>query len=521
MVVKSVVHRGDYRDSVVLMRVSQQLERVDGVLKASAMMATDSNKQLLRDAGLLTGEIEAAGPNDLVVAVEAADEGAAEKAVQKAREFLTEVSSVERGEVIYKTIGAAFDAVPDSNIVVISTPGEFAAREAMKALRAGKHVMLFSSDVTTEDEVKLKQFAAEKGLLVMGPDCGTAILGGVGLGFSDVVRRGPVGIVGAAGTGIQEVSSILDAVGVSHAIGTGGHDLSDAIGGITMLAGLEALEADEQTKVIVMISKPPSPKVSEKILERVKKLRKPVVVNFIGGDPNMIAKYGATSAATLEDAAAKAVALLHNKKPWDIKFTIPEERVKALVDGESGRLAPNQKYIRGLFSGGTLCAEALLILRDLIGDVYSNVALKSELKLPDVHKSKFNTCVDMGTEDFVRGVPHPMIDFRFRRERLLGEAKDPDTAVILLDLVLGIGANLDPAGELVGVIRDAKEMARKEGRHLAVVSSVTGTAGDPQGLAAQRGRLEDAGVIVMPSNAQAARMAALIATRGKVWGKLE
>ncbi|MEW6592891.1 MAG: acyl-CoA synthetase FdrA [Candidatus Hadarchaeota archaeon] len=521
MAVKSIVRRGDYRDSVVLMRVSQQLEQLDGVSKASAMMATDNNKELLKDAELLTDEIRGAGANDLVIVVDATNIELAEKAAGKAAEFLSAAPHEARGEVVYKTAGAAFDANPDSNLAIISTPGDFAAREAMKALNAGKHVMIFSSDVPIDEELKMKKIAAEKGLLVMGPDCGTAILGGIGLGFSNVVRRGPVGIVGAAGTGIQEVSSILDEVGVSHAIGTGSHDLSDTVGGITMLAGLEALEADEQTKVIVLISKPPSPKVSEKILEKIKNLKKPAVVDFIGGDPKLVEKFGGVPAITLEDAALKAMSLLRGKKPWELKFTIAEEMVKTIVDGESKKFSPTQKYIRGLFSGGTLCAESLLILRDPIGDVYSNVALKPEMKLTEIHKSKSHTCVDMGTEDFVRGVPHPMIDFRFRRERILRESKNPEVAVILLDVVLGIGANSDPAGELAGAVREAKEIAAKGGRYLSFVASVCGTNGDPQGYSAQKRKLEDAGVVVMPSNAQAVRMAALIATRGKVWGMLK
>jgi succinyl-CoA synthetase alpha subunit len=520
MVVRSVVRKGDYRDSVVLMRVSQQLEKVRGVSKGSAMMATDNNKDLLKDAGLLTDDIKSAGANDLVITVEAADEKAAELAIAEAKKALSEVAPTETGEVTYKTLNAAANAQQDSNLVLISTPGQFAAREAMRGLNAGKHLMIFSSDVPIEDEVKLKQLADERGLLVMGPDCGTAIIAGVGLGFSNVVRTGPVGVVGAAGTGIQEVSSILDEVGVSHAIGTGSHDLSEAVGGITMLNGLRALEADDQTKAIVVISKPPSPKVAQKILDTLKGFKKPVVVDFIGGHPKIVEDAGLTAAVTLEDAARKAIALLHGRTPKETRFTLSDDKVHEIVRRETGQLKPGQEYIRGLFSGGTLCAEALLIFRSLIGDVYSNVALKSELNLPDIHRSQSNTCVDMGTEEFVRGIPHPMIDFRFRRERIIKEAKDPGTAVILLDVVLGVGANIDPAGELVRAVREAKEIAKKEKRYMPFVASVCGTAGDPQGLAGQKKKLEDAGVVVMPSNAQAVRMAALIATRGKVWGKI-
>lgn len=520
MVLKCNIRKGDYRDSVVLMRVSTELESKAGVRKASVMMGTDNNKELLKDAGLYMEEMEKAGPNDLIIVVDAESEDAAQKAISEAEQILEAEAEAEVKEVTYKTLKAAIENIPDANLVLISTPGEFAAREAMRALRAGKHVMVFSSDVPIEEEVRLKKYAQERGLLVMGPDCGTAIIGGIGLGFSNVVRQGPVGIVGAAGTGIQEVSSILDEVGITHAIGTGSHDLSDEVGGITMLTGLRALQEDPNTKVIVLISKPPSPKVAEKVLQVAKECGKPVVVNFIGGDPKLVEQAGLVPAITLEDAARKAIAILRNEKPSETKFTLPEEKVRKLVETESRRLKPEQKYIRGLFSGGTLCAEALLLLRDLIGDVYSNVALEPRLKLKSGRESRAHTCVDMGTEEFVRGVPHPMIDFRFRRERILKEARDPEVAVILLDVVLGIGANLDPAGELVGAIKEAKQIAEKEGRYLSVVASVCGTEGDPQRLSRQREKLEEAGVVVMPSNAQAVRMAALIATRGGVWDKL-
>lgn len=520
MAVKCLLRRGDYRDSVVLMKVSQELETKPGVRRASAMMGTGSNKELLKDAGLFTEEILRAGPNDLVIVVDAESDAAAMRAISEAVELLEAEAKAEAKEVTFKTLKAAVESTQDANFVLISTPGEFAAREAARALKAGKHVMVFSSDVPIEDEIKLKKLADERGLLLMGPDCGTAIISGVGLGFSNVVRRGPVGIVGAAGTGIQEVSSLLDEVGISHAIGTGSHDLSDAVGGITMLAGLQALKDDEGTKVLILISKPPSPKVAEKVLEAAKKCGKPVIVDFIGGDPEVVMKAGLIPALTLEDAARKAIALVRGEKPKEVKFTLPESEVKALVEREVRKLKPEQKYIRGLFSGGTLCAEALLILRNLVGDVHSNVALEPRLKLESGRESRGHTCVDMGTEEFVRGIPHPMIDLRFRRERIIREAKDPEVAVILLDVVLGLGANPDPAGELSSAIEEARKLAESEGRYLPVVASVCGTEGDSQRLSLQEKKLRDAGVLVLPSNAQAVRAAALIATRCGVWDKL-
>lgn len=520
MVVKSLVMKGDYRDSVVLMRISKQLETQKGVSKGSAMMATDNNKGLLKEAGLLTDEINAAGFNDLVIVVDAADGMTADQAMEAAKKALGEVAPVEIGEVHYKTVGAAIESTPDSNFVLISTPGQFAAREATRALKAGKHVMMFSSDVPIDDEVALKKMAKGRGLLVMGPDCGTAIIGGVGLGFSNVVRKGPIGVVGAAGTGIQEVTSILDEEGITHAIGTGSHDLSEAVGGVTMLMGLETLEADENTKAIVVISKPPSPKVARKMLDFLKGSKKPVVVDFIGGDPKVVEDAGLIPAVTLEDAAMKAIASLKGQSLKETKFTVSEKKIREIVQRETEGMASKQKFIRGLFSGGTLCSESQLLFRNLVGDVYSNVPLKPELKLQDIHKSKLHTCVDMGTEEFVRGVPHPMIDFRFRKERIIREAKDPETAVVLLDVVLGIGANIDPASELAGAVKKAKEIVKKDGRYLPFVASVCGTVGDPQPKPEQQRKLEAAGVVVLPSNAQAVRMAALIATKGEVWDKL-
>jgi FdrA protein len=520
VVVRSLVRRNEYRDSVVLMRISSQLERLEGVRKASAIMATDNNKQLLEDAGLLTEEIRAAGPNDLAVAVDAETEELASRAISALDAMLAEKPKEEAG-MVCKTLQAATSIAPDANLVLISVPGPFAAREAMKALRNGNHVFIFSDGVPIEDEVRLKKFAEQKGLLVMGPDCGTAIINGIGIGFSNVVRRGPIGIVGASGTGLQQVSSLVDEVGVSQAIGTGSADLKEAVGAITARMGLKLLDEDPNTKVVVLISKPPAPKIAKEVLRVVKNMKKPVVVDFIGGSPDDIKRAGAIPAVTLEDAAIKAMALVRGEKPKKVIFSQKPAEIKEIVRRETRGLSASQKYIRGLFSGGTFCYEAMLILRDLIGGVYSNTPLDPELELADVHTSRENTCVDMGTGIYTVGRPHPMIDFRFRQERLLKEASDPETAVILLDIVLGYGSHPDPAGEIAPTIRQAKEIAKKDGRYLSVVASICGTRGDPQNLVEQERKLRGVGVVLMPSNAQAARMAALIATRGKVWRRIK
>lgn len=523
MITKVIVRKGTYRDSVTLMKISSKIAELNGILQAAVVMATHSNKQLLKDLDLLTTEAQSATANDLIIAIKAKDEKSLETALSEADKLLSARELVEaEKEVLPKTLESALRIMPDANLVVISVPGTYAKREAMKALEKGLHVFLFSSGVPAEDELELKQIAREKGLLVMGPDCGTAIINNVVLGFGNVVNPGPIGIVSASGTGLQQVSTIIhrEGLGISQAIGTGGNDLSEKVGGIMMVEGIRLLDEDENTRVIVLISKPPGTRVSEKVLETVKYCKKPIVVNFLGGDIDEIRRRGYIAATTLEDAAHVACSLVKGEKTQEIIFTLPEKEIMAIVDSEKAKLSMKQKYIRGLFSGGTLCYEAQVILKPLIGYVYSNVPLDPSYKLADSNISKEHTCVDLGTEEFTMGRPHPMIDFTIRKHRIVREANDPETAVILLDVVLGYGANPDPANELIPSILEAKKIAEENGRYLSIVASVVGTPEDPQDLQKQEEKLKDAGVIVMPSNAQATRMAALIATRGTVKEKI-
>ncbi len=516
MVIRTVVRENDYRDSVVLMRVSSQLEVMNGVRKASAIMATDNNKRILRDAGLLTDEVKHATPNDLAIILNTDNPEQADHVMSAVDGLLVE-KPAETAEMVRKTWKAAKELAPDSNLTIISVPGPFAAREAMTALENGQHVFIFSDGVPIEDELKLKKFGHRNGLLVMGPDCGTAIINGIGIGFSNMLQRGPIGIVGASGTGIQQVSSLIDEVGVSQAIGTGSNDLKDKVGGITMRMGLKLLDRDENTKVVVVISKPPSNKVAKEVLKVIRGMEKPVVVYFIGGAPSEIKKAGAIPAFTLEDAALKATSLANGDKPKSIKFTLKPSEIKAIVKRETKSLTDGQKYIRGLFSGGTFCYETLLILKDLVGGVHSNTLIDPKFKLSDVNQSKGHTCIDMGTVIYTVGRPHPMIDFRFRQERLIKEASDAETAVIILDIVLGYGSHQDPAGEIAPIIKEAKDVAKKKGRYLPVIASICGTRRDPQDLLAQQEKLKEVRAVLMPSNAQAARMAALVVKRGKIW----
>ncbi|HXJ79566.1 MAG TPA: acyl-CoA synthetase FdrA [Candidatus Methylomirabilis sp.] len=493
--VHCAVRRDTYRDSVELMRIAAELERMPGVTRAALLMATPANRQLLSGAGLLASAAVEARPSDLVIAVAAAEEGTAKDALAHAERLLAAATSpsgsTERQAL--RTIAEALAEVPTVNLAIISTPGSYATAEALKALKRGLHVFLFSDNVPIEDEIELKRLARKKGLLVMGPDCGTSILDGVPLGFANAVRRGRIGLIGASGTGLQQVSCLIDRLGegVSQLIGVGGRDLDARVGGLMMLAAIEVLARDHNTEVIVLVSKPPAPSVAADVIAHACSSGKPVVVNFLGGEATMIRQTGVVPATTLEDAARAAVALARGEAPSAIDGLDPNLRARARA--QAGRFASGQRLVRGLFSGGTLCQEAALILAQSAG------------------RAAGHTMVDLGDDEFTVGRPHPMIDFRLRSERIVAAGMDPSTAVILLDVVLGYGAHPDPAGALVPAVERARATASEAGRALALVASVCGTAADPQHLPIQEDKLAAASVILAPSNAQAARLAAALA----------
>jgi succinyl-CoA synthetase alpha subunit len=380
----------------------------------------------------------------------------------------------------------------------------------LKALRLGLNVMLFSDNVSIEDEVELKAYARRRKLFLMGPDCGTAIIDGVPLGFANRVREGEVGCIAASGTGLQQVTVLVDrmGLGISQAIGTGSRDLNAKVGGITTLQSLKALAADRRTRVIVLISKPPSPAVAKTVLAAASRIGKPVVVNFIGANPASIVGANLYPVRTLEDAARAAVALARGLLP---PKRAPRPRMSGLP--RLPRLAAGQRYVRGLYSGGTFCYEAALLLGETLGKVWSNTPLRPEDELEDPWKRKStgHTVIDLGDDAFTRGRPHPMIDHRLRNERIAREARDPEVAVILLDVVLGYGSHPDPAAEMVPAILAARAAAAKRGRRIVFAGFVCGTGRDPQDLNGQEAALRKAGVILAASNAEAVRMAAAIA----------
>ena len=493
MPTRAVVRSNLYKDSVALMRIGQRVLAREGVRRATLLMGTPANKDILAQAGMRDAAIEHARPGDVMVIVEAETTEALDAATDECARLLegerTATGRRDAREITLRSLAMASAASADAVLAQISVPGPYAAAEAMKALRRGLHVFLFSDNVPLEQERAVKALARAKGLLVMGPDCGTAVVGGVPLGFANVVREGAISLVGASGTGLQEVMCQIDARGhgIRHAIGTGGRDGDAAIGGSTLRKSIELLAGDPGTLVIAIVSKPPAPAVARQVLEQIAAIDKPFVVLFLGADlagerlPRHI-----VPVATLHDAAAAAVALREDRT-----FTAsgPNADHAGVAEDEARRLAAGQRCVRGLYSGGTFRTEAALLWSDL------GVA---------------HTAIDLGDDEFTVGRPHPMIDPSTRIERIVHEAHDPSTAAIVLDVVLGFGAHDDPAGALAPAIVQAKATCARDGRYLSVVAFVCGTEGDPQCLSVQQAKLAEAGAVVMPGSTAAARLAGAI-----------
>jgi FdrA protein len=476
------------------MQLQRSLATLDNVLGAGVVMGTAANKEILAQTDLLLPQAEDAAADDLVIVVRAADEGTAEAALAQVDALLTRRRASDVEDYRPRSLETAVEMLPDARWVLVSVPGRYAAGVAREALRLGKNVFLFSDNVSLEDEVSLKQTALENGLLVMGPDCGTAIVNGVGLGFANRVRRGAIGVVAASGTGLQQASSGIHQLGggLTHALGTGGRDLSDAVGGVTARQGLDLFRRDPETKVVVLISKPPAAKVAQELLRIAQSVGKPVVASFIGYSPPADRVGNLHFARTFDAAASLAVQLADG---------VSEE-----VPGADLGFAPGQRWLRGLFSGGTLAYEALVILQDYLPVVYSNAPLtKGQNVLTNSLESQENAIIDLGEDEFTVGRLHPMLDNTLRIQRLLQEAEDPEVAVILLDVVLGYGSHPDPAGGLAPAIAQAIAKAEEAGRHLAVVAVTVGTDEDPQGLEEQIEKLQAAGARVETRNESAVR----------------
>ena len=498
-----------YKDSVSLMQLGAKLRARDGVDEASCIMATPANLAQLADAGLVIDKSFA--PSDLLVVVRGRADACAQ-AIDHAAEALQSAGTERDGDaksfsLPLTSISLGVERAPQADLALISVPGDYAAAEARKALALGLHVMLFSDNVSIEDERAIKAYAHERGLLVMGPDCGTAIVNGVPLGFANVVRRGNIGLVAASGTGLQEVTCRIDRLGggVSQALGTGGRDLKDDIGGVTMLDALRALADDAQTQVIVLISKPPSAAIARRILDVAASSGKPVVVDFLGAPIESVHRPGIVAVRSLQDAADAAVALAERREP-----PMRPDR-PAIAAASIDAMASSQQAVRGLFSGGTFCYETQLVFLERGLACRSNAPVHGVQSLEGAIEG--HVFIDLGDDEYTRGRPHPMIDPSQRNAAFRLHASDAATAVLLFDVVLGYGAHPDPTRELAESLRDAVAAAKAEGRTLVLIGHVCGTDADPQDKPRQVAALEDTGVIVADSNFHAASLAAEIAAK--------
>jgi FdrA protein len=468
------------------MQVSRRVSTLDGVHAALVAMATDLNLELAAGMGF---DAPPASPHEMLVAVDAGTDDALAAALSEVDAVLAEAThpaaSLGFGSAPEPVTVRAAAARTTATMALISTPGQHAFADAVDALDAGLHAMVFSDNMPLEQEVALKEYAAPAGLLVMGPDCGTAVVGGVGLGFANVVRPGPVGLVAASGTGAQHLMALLDGagVGISHCLGVGGRDLSAQVAGRSTLRALDLLDEDEDTSLVVVVSKPPAAAVAERVRAHAAGLRTPVLFALLGpGEPDLTA-----TAARVVEAVGGV-------------WAAPEQWSGALSAGRPGG------RLRGLFSGGTLCDEAMLVASAALGRVSSNIPLDPAWALDEDLSSgslsrEGHVMVDLGDDRLTRGRPHPMIDGAVRMERLAAEVDDPTAGVLLLDVVLGLNAAPDPAGELAEPVRAATAAG------LPVVVSLVGTRDDPQGLRQQAALLTDAGAWVFRSNAAAAHRA--------------
>ena len=500
MVTKFIIRKNQYFDSVFLMSINKRLLEENGIIQSAVLMGTQGNKKLLSDINVGDLEIDQASANDLVVAVIAKTDKSAQDALSKLDHLMERTNAIAKHTYL-RTLEDGMREKPNANLAVISVPGEFAAREARKALENNLHVFLFSSNVSIEDELSLKKIGHQKGLLVMGPDCGTSIINGKGIGFANSVRTGPIGVVGPSGTGLQEFTCLIHNMGfgISHAIGTGSRDLKDEIGGLTTLMALDLLEKDVATHVVSIVSKPAGKKTLAALLARLKNYSKPVVACFLGMKEHPTVKGKSIHfAATIDEAAQKIISLV-----GDGNVPKKAEIDQNLVNQEVKSFAKQQKYLRGLFAGGTFCYQSQQILQEADITLYSNEPLGETSLLPDPDQSIGNTLVDMGDEYFTRGKPHPMIDGTMRSLRIAREAIDPETAILLLDFILGFNSSNDPVGETIEAILDAKKIAKMQQRHLTVIASITGTEEDKQEMKTQSTLLKEAGVIVTHSNAVA------------------
>ncbi|WP_422485748.1 acyl-CoA synthetase FdrA [Gudongella sp. DL1XJH-153] len=479
-----LVKKNTYQDSVNLMLLSTRLTEKEGVRKVSIMMGTPANKDIFRNTGMYCSEFETANPNDICISVDTDSSEKLSTISEELDAFISDLSSSSSESKLRKakSLKGALNKIENPNLAIISIPGEYVYEEGKRLLENGMNLFVFSDNVNYEEEKKLKEIAREKGLIVMGPDCGTGIILGVPLAFANVVSRGSIGVVGASGTGIQEITSIIGRLGegVSHAIGLGGRDLSEEIGGISAEIALNFLKEDIDTEVIVFVSKPPARDVRDKIVEKLKQINKTTVAVFLG-EKSLSQDENIHYVSTLEDAANLAFYLSRSKRVNKETFMVIKDRLDTL------RLNPKQNRIHGYYGGGTLAGEAKEILAKYIS-------------------SEGNKIIDYGDDQYTKGRPHPMIDPSTRIEAIKKLKDDESVAIVLFDNVIGHGSSTDMAGALGPHIKDVLEYKRSRNQDIVFIASVCGTEEDIQIYSKQVKELEKSGVVVLDTNAQVAKL---------------
>jgi FdrA protein len=528
-----------YRDSLQLLKISDDIKQNDGILEAAVVMGTKTNKEILNRLGFYAPKVNHARDTDVIIAIIAQDRKSLDLVLPKVDSMLVgtqhyDTKSTTTAADKFQDLDSSLRFMPDANMALISIPGEYVKDISLKLIDAGIHQQLFSDHVPIGDELEIKKYAKEKGILILGPGAGTSIINGKGIGFSNAVNIGPVGMVAAAGTGLQEVCTLLDHchVGIRHALGVGGNDPKAEIGGIMMLESIRILDKydDDTIKVIGVVSKPPSPAVQKKIIDRVlsSSTTKKYVLCFLGGS-EMVDRDLTRNGRMFQVDTLASSALAIAKQMGDEQFNtalkalvIPQKDLRHMVQKDWDKLKDKQKYIRALYTGGTFAYETQLVLTGIIGedvganagDLYSNAPISNTRLLPDPFKSQDHSIVDLGEEEFTKGRAHPMIDPTIRKIRLIEEAADPNVAVLLIDYVLGFGSHPDPIGATINQVIEAKKIAEKAGRYLSIITHVCGTAQDPQGYEQSVQRLKDTGALIMPTNALAAIASGAVVLRG-------
>ncbi len=501
MSVKAVtIQENRYADSVTLMGILDAVKKRNGVSLAEVQMGTPANLEVMSELGF---DIPAsAGANDLIIAIEADDEAALKAAQEDVMNRLDRKHGAD--DESFNSVDEV-DTADGWNLCQISLPGEYAAAEAKKAINKGMDVFIFSDNVSIEEELELKQLGYEKDVLVMGPDCGVGMLDGIALATMSLVNQGPVGIVGASGSGAQEVACIVEKAGsgISALIGTGGRDLYPQIGGLSMIKGMMRLAQDPETKVIVLVSKLADRTVMDKVLTEADKIEKPVVAIFLGGDKSLFEAHKVYGTLSLEEAALKALELCEVSCEG---FSFSDEQIKEIVNREMAKYAPEQKFMRGIYCGGTFAEESLIYLKEHNPDskLYFNMKTRYALQLDSHLKSQEHSLVDLGSEEFTIDAPHPVFDPELRLKRFRQEAADPEVAVILLDFITAPGVHEDPISPFA---KACAEAIKARNGALTVIASICGSANDPQDIVKCGKELVDAGVILTGSNFQSTLLA--------------